>query len=324
MVGGEWPEGDSTPISVVKEYWDKICPEEERLFIDPRQVDDWKLGNLMASDLVARWKKRLDETPGRCVEVDREAFQTGTFWFVDLLLFISPTSLTLRHDRIFGNAEHLLEFWPAYSTSPILTQFRWSPLVESGFMKNYGLISSTKPAVHPYHTIPGLLALHIRRGDYREHCSNLAGGGALFNAFNSFPQFVDKFELPPNRTGELTKEVMNHYLPACLPSIQQIVTKVTEVRKTEAGKGLRNIFIMTNGARDWVTELKEALRETGGWDLISSSRDMQLDWEQKYIAQSVDMLIGERAQVFVGNGVCDVVISPIKFLLADFVTSSRV
>ena len=60
---------------------------------------------------------------------------------------------------------------------------------------------------------------------------------------------------------------------------------------------------MTNGARPWVTELKDALRETGGWNLIASSRDLELNWEQQYIAQAVDMLIGQRAQVIIGNGV---------------------
>ena len=69
----------------MKEYWDEICPEEDRLFIDPRQVDEWKLGNIMASDLVARWVKRLHNTPSRCIEIDRDAFQIGTFWYVQNL-----------------------------------------------------------------------------------------------------------------------------------------------------------------------------------------------------------------------------------------------
>ena len=42
--------------------------------------------------------------------------------------------------------------------------------------------------------------------------------------------------------------------------------------------------------------------------LIASSRGMttyvKLDIEKKYISQAVNMLIGQGAEVFVGNGVC--------------------
>ena len=34
-----------------------------------------------------------------------------------------------------------------------------------------------------------------------------------------------------------------------------------------------------------------------------TSRDLYLSWEAKPVAQAVDMLIGQRAQVFIGNGV---------------------
>ena len=34
-----------------------------------------------------------------------------------------------------------------------------------------------------------------------------------------------------------------------------------------------------------------------------NSRDLELDSEQQYVAQGVDMLIGQRAQVIIGNGV---------------------
>ena len=79
--------------------------------------------------------------------------------------------------------------------------------------------------------------------------------------------------------------------------------RVAEVRASAAGKGLKNVYIMTNGKRPWVAELKEALDKMGGWEKIASSRELTLTWEQQYVAQSVDMLIGQRAQVLIGNGV---------------------
>jgi len=51
-----------------------------------------------------------------------------------------------------------------------------------------------------------------------------------------------------------------------------------------------------------VKDLKDAFNAIGGWELITSSRDMELTVEQKYVSPAVDMLIGQRADVFVGNG----------------------
>lgn len=63
---------------------------------------------------------------------------------------------------------------------------------------------------------------------------------------------------------------------------------------------------MTNAPLDWLSELKTALmaKEEGEWEGISTSWDLQLDWEQRNLAQTIDMMIGHRSQVFIGNGVC--------------------
>lgn len=75
------------------------------------------------------------------------------------------------------------------------------------------------------------------------------------------------------------------------------------MKNTPAGKGLKNVYVMTNAPKSWVLQLKYGLSKIGDWDHIASSRDLKLNWEQKYIAQSVDMMIGQRAQVLIGNGV---------------------
>jgi len=93
------------------------------------------------------------------------------------------------------------------------------------------------------------------------------------------------------------------YLKHCFPTVEQIVDKVMEVRNVS--EGLKKVFVMTNGELSWVNELKHALRKAHNWDQIASSSDLKLSWEQKYVAQSVDMMIGQKAQVFIGNGVRD-------------------
>jgi len=57
------------------------------------------------------------------------------------------------------------------------------------------------------------------------------------------------------------------------------------------------------GGVEWVETLKDALNCAGHWDGIASSRDLKLNWEQKYVSHSVDMAIGQTAEVFIGNGV---------------------
>lgn len=95
---------------------------------------------------------------------------------------------------------------------------------------------------------------------------------------------------------------MQLYLERCYPSIEQIVEKVRQVR-TEAADPLRYLYIMTNGATSWVEELKTALENDIGWDQVSSSRDLNVTWEQKFLTQALDMFVAQRAQVFIGNGV---------------------
>ena len=84
--------------------------------------------------------------------------------------------------------------------------------------------------------------------------------------------------------------------------MQEIVRRVGEVA-SESGMRLKNIYIMTNAKREWVTRMKEAFLAAGHWDNIASSRDLELNDEQRYVAQAADMLIGQRADVFIGNGV---------------------
>lgn len=80
-----------------------------------------------------------------------------------------------------------------------------------------------------------------------------------------------------------------------------------DVKNERIAKGpeLRRLYVMTNGDRAWLAELKHALKSAaeGQWDEIVTSRDLSLSREQKYVAQALDMYIGQRAQSFIGNGV---------------------
>lgn len=191
--------------------------------------------------------------------------------------------------------------------------FRWSPLILRTFEQNSTLFAphGLPPATSsdPYPVIPGLLALHIRRGDFSHHCNHLIKWSSTYTGPNQMPGLIDHFDVPPTDSkGKQTKAGRQEYLTRCYPSIAQIAEKVYNIRQTEEGTKLKNIFLMTNGQPDWIVDLKAALYQTGDWDLVASSRDMTLTAEQKFVSSAVDMLIAQRADVFIGNGVCDVTV----------------
>ena len=206
-------------------------------------------------------------------------------------------------------SERLLDVMPGFFKSPIVTKFRWSPLVEGILRQNFQHFAPddlpySSSDDNPYPTIEGLLVMHIRRGDFEQHCKSIAQWGFTFTAFNQIQGITDRFTvLPRDPNGNLTTEGAMAYQKACYPTIQDIVGRVGEIRTSESGKELKNIYIMTNGKREWVAKLKEALHTADHWDSIASSRDLELNNEQRYIAQAADMLIGQRADVFIGNGV---------------------
>ncbi|EEB99039.1 hypothetical protein MPER_01346 [Moniliophthora perniciosa FA553] len=181
--------------------------------------------------------------------------------------------------------------------------------------------------------ISGLMVLHLRRGDYEGHCHHLAKYASTYNGYNSFPHFPDRFD--PSILGMNGQEWNDDraynelYKEHCYPDIDQIVKRVGDIRRsvderralaqgsswldristwlggsTADMHPLRRIYVMTNGKREWLDELKSALAQDG-WELngISTSRDLELTWEQKYVSQTLDMYVAARAQVFVGNGV---------------------
>ena len=226
---------------------------------------------------------------------------------------------------MFGHKERLLDVWPQLATSPLLTHWGWSSLVHSAFDSNRYLLPTpsthgTLPAcntsalenaeqhpqhcVDPYTPLTGLLALHLRRGDFSHHCKHLGRWGADWMGFNAFPSFIDQWTpLRGGEPGKGTAENIATYMQRCYPTIDAIVAKIADVRQFSAARGLRGVYIMTNGDRAWVDRLKAAIALMGGWDKIASSRDLALNSEQKEVAHAVDMMIGQRAQVFVGNGV---------------------
>ena len=215
---------------------------------------------------------------------------------------------TLQSFSVFGSWR-IHDGLPVLFNNPIIKLFGWSSLVEDAFKTNQHLfaLSPMLPSPTPqlrYPPIPGLLALHVRRGDFEGHCPKLRRSKVGFTGLNTQPGTIDEdLKLEENWVGSSTQASIDAFQKACYPDVNQIVERVREIRMTEEGKGLRHIFIMTNGSPEWIEELREALMRDHPWEQIASSLQMKVSWEQKFVAQAVDMMIGQRADVFIGNGV---------------------
>ncbi|KAH9857655.1 hypothetical protein C2E23DRAFT_748114 [Lenzites betulinus] len=296
IVGGAWPAGDPAPLAVSEEYWHHIC--DDRAHVVPRvdvhdHIPSWYVGAVTTG-----WVDKLRALDNvQCVEAGGDGGPPYS-WVT------------------FGDKDAMHEVWPEYRKSPILTHFAHSALVELAFDNNREVFAPTAvlepplsavplalPAAARYAEIPGLLVLHVRRGDYAGHCEHLARWSSTYLAYNTLPELPDRFDPPQGGSwGENTPENVEIYMAHCFPGVAQIVRRVAEVAATEAAKGLKHVYVMTNADKEWIAELKEALEGMGRWESVSASRDLVLNWEQKYVAQAVDMLIAQRAQVFIGNG----------------------
>ncbi|KAF8554311.1 hypothetical protein OG21DRAFT_1440550 [Imleria badia] len=317
LIGSAFDPGDPTPRAVHKEYFKKVCPNPT--IVDSGSVVSEYLrydNNVPATQLFDLWVDKLNSINDPCVEIQLDSPQLFEIW-------------------LFGSAR-ILSIWPRLSKSPVLRNFSWSPLVLEAFARNAHLFgattksfqflpsylrpSSSHPTPKELHNvepilpatkidpIPGLLVLHIRRGDFAGHCAHLANWSSDWNGFNKFATLPDKFHPPHDGGGGQTTEAnMHFYFQRCFPSIEQIADRVRQVladqEKTYGGtKELKRIYIMTNGEKAWLDDLKEALMGVKRWDSVTSSRELRLGWEAKPVAQAMDMLVGQRADVFIGNG----------------------
>ncbi|KAI0322857.1 hypothetical protein OF83DRAFT_267416 [Amylostereum chailletii] len=282
IAGGPFPASDPTPPAVTTEFFEKVCPHPTLVNVQETKGDELEWAS--ASTMMEGFSAKLRNIEDNCIELQEDTSQVFDFW-------------------IFGDGPRMMDFWPEIMQSPILTEWAWSSLVVSG-------VEANRKKIHPAITkkdrhrapLPGLIALHIRRGDFEGHCEHLAKWTAAFNAFNVRPDYPDQHVAPEGGGGgENTPEGFAFYKQHCFPDIDQIVEKVMDIR-TESKTPLDRIFILTNAKRDWLDELDGKFRAKAVWKSITTSRDMEVTWEQKFVAQSMDMLIATRAEVFVGNG----------------------
>ncbi|CUA66639.1 hypothetical protein RSOLAG22IIIB_00080 [Rhizoctonia solani] len=282
--GGPWSAGDNSPRAVSETWYDTICPPEARVTLDTAEV----AGHIKDSDaktLIDFWSQKLRDMDDRCVEVNGKE--------------------QVFHYYLTGSTRVLTAF-EEFSKSATLQMFKWSDLVIGAVKRNFELISPVKqrnsrPLVfYPEGKIDGLLAMHVRRGDYLEQCTHFANWSSTYTSWALLPQLPDHFTVPEGcGGGKATPEAVATYRRVCWPTNAHIVERARLMRKLHPK--LDRIFILTNGKPDYLAQLKADLR-ADGWKKLSTSQDMRLNWQEMWVSQSIDMSIAQRAEVFIGNG----------------------
>jgi len=164
-----------SPQAISENHFREICPNATIL------LKEYLAEDLNGATLLQKlkiWIDKLGSIEDRCVEIPHETPQVFDF-------------LT------FGSKE-VLNLWPALSQSPIIKHFGWSSLVYEAYDANRHLFEYKSPKMtlehpgeitsFPFPRIDGLLALHIRRGDFAGHCDELAKWSSDWNGFNQFDE----------------------------------------------------------------------------------------------------------------------------------------
>ncbi|KAJ6452624.1 hypothetical protein C8R45DRAFT_639454 [Mycena sanguinolenta] len=293
VAGGPFEPGDPAPRAIHKLWFEVVCPPHERRYINTTEVKS-AVAQATGSEVLAHWQRVLRDVPERCVEILRPTEEEDSFpQIFDLNLWNSPRVLTL---------------WDSFSQSPVSRLLDASPIARAAVDNNKNLflpegLRPPHPASHkPFERV---LAIHLRRGDYEDHCHWMEYINYPFYSWNLFPHLPDRFVPEPNAPGKGER-----FLARCWPDVEGVVRKAAEARRdylahttgtgTESKPMLDVLSVLTNDKSAWLEELKKALQRDG-WT-VTTTQDLVLDAEQKDVSMAVDMEIARRAAVFIGNG----------------------
>ncbi|KAL1753902.1 hypothetical protein FB107DRAFT_263945 [Schizophyllum commune] len=292
--GGEWDPEDPSPRSVSATYYDEVCPPEQRRVITTGEVKDtyrWESGDV----IFRAWRDLLLDAPERCIEIvpeDRE--KDGYPQVFDLFLWGS--------DRI-------LSLYDEFIKSPVSRLHATSSVVAAGVARNLPLFRSRGKG-GPLDPFERTLAMHIRRGDFKDACLGLAAWNSTFYSWNLLPELPDRFTAHEGGGwGWNTEENIALYLEHCLPTFEAIVQKTRDAKRDYLAEGEKKgekrildvMYILTNDESAWLDELKDALRKDG-WGTIVTTKDLRFDQETMDTNMAVDMELARLAAVFIGNG----------------------
>lgn len=308
--GGPWAEEDAAPRAVSEAWFDIVCPKHKRKIVNTRDVKP-ALQSADGKVIFETWRRLLDESRERCIEVIAASPEEDAW----------PETFDIH----FWSGHRSVSLWDRFKSAPVSRLLATSPTVESAIDTNAHLFRAPRSQGPDEDVFQNVLSIHVRRGDFKEACIEHAQQNSTFYNWNLLSFLPDAFEPPsaPARAGlspgQNTAENEAVFLARCLPSADSITQTVREARNDylhannaddRLGYSPRRprtapldvLYIMSNDQTPWLDSLKETLKNDG-WKHIVTSRDLRLTSEQQDVSVAVDMDIGRRSAVFIGNGV---------------------
>ena len=293
--GDPWPANDPAPRSISEEWFEVVCPRERRKIINTREYKP-SLRDAGGKEVFETWRKALDGLE-LCIEIESATREEDSY----------PQVFDLW---MWGSGK-LIEIWDEFKESPVSQSLGASRIVEKALDINKHVFHANPDEVGVVDPYNRMLAIHLRRGDFREACKMLSDWNSTYYSWNLFEFLPDKFTPPSGGTmGKNTPENEAQYMEHCLPSDDDILRKISDSRRDyliAAQKDGREetvdvLYILTNDDSEWLTEVKMIMKNNG-WRVITTSRDLELNMEAKDVSMAVDMEIARKAAVFIGNGV---------------------
>lgn len=155
------------------------------------------------------------------------------------------------------------------------------------------------------------MALHLRRGDFENHCKILGERHEGPTTWATLP-FLQSTMLPPLLDPSNATSVMQH----CYPNLYRILDAVSHQARSHPH--IRTLHVLHDGAWDHPLvylqhyKLAEALKNTAwakkqGWKNgpmlhITHSGDIPIAKGERDWSVCVDVELARRAEVFIGNG----------------------
>jgi hypothetical protein len=325
-------------------------------------TDNYFDSQMPGNQVLDGWLSLLNSTEVRekkCVEVRNGSPQVFDIWYVS-----DHYCFPFLKRKFFGaffrilHTPRLHSMIPALFSSPAVHNWGWSELTQRLFEKNVHLFTSARllldsarvlarfyslspKTVIDNVSIPSslldqtltsttsplpLLVLHLRRGDYEEHCFHLAKYRSTYNGIFTLPEFEerDKFAVPrlvdamtrKSEGSEVSseEEMTAFYLKHCYPNATQIQQRVREVlhdyenhlvsrhrgsrSASLAREKVRKVYIMSNGDKTWLEETKKALLADVEKSRNVSGMEWEFEWSWEAVTSSRDLVAGwEEKQV---------------------------
>ncbi|KAF8956990.1 hypothetical protein BDZ97DRAFT_1763272 [Flammula alnicola] len=272
---------DPAPRSITEKWFEVVCPPEKRRIINTRELKP-ALTNAPGSEIFAAWQKILLDAPESCIEI--QSADT------------SEDAYSQVFDLWLWGTTRVLSLWDEFSKSPVSRLLGTSHIVERALEYNKRIFHAARKEevdiVDPYSR---MLAIHLRRGDFKQACLSLSNWNSTFYSWNLHEFLPDKFTPPPGGSWGTNTPRTRHY-----PRFEGRLFEDSGDERREEGR-IDVLYMLTNDESEWLDEVKQSMK-ADGWRVIATSRDLRLDREGKDVGMAVDMEIARKASIFIGNG----------------------